>query len=74
MAGGGGGGGGGGNLRHQKEFSGKKMTNVKILEQFENSPDTGWEHFTGKNPDKTFLPITTKRGLGPLTYYSSVVF
>ena len=30
------------------------MTNLKILEQFEYSPDTGWEHFTGKNPDNTF--------------------
>ena len=32
------------------------MTNLNILEQFEYSPDTGSNHFTGKNPDKTFLP------------------
>ena len=37
------------------------MTNLKILEQFANSPHTGWEHFTGKNPDKTFFPNDQER-------------
>ena len=67
------------NFRNQKEFwkisaiLGKKSTNSRCLEQFEHSPDI-LAILHGKNVDKTmfvvFLP--TKRGLSPLTCYSSV--
>ena len=42
-------------------FTRKKMTHLKILEQLEYSPDTCSNHFTGKNPDKTFLPNEQER-------------
>ena len=56
-----GGGEGGGQFKTSKRILQEKMTNLKILEEFANSPDTGWEHFTGKNPDKTFLPNDQER-------------
>ena len=33
----------------------KKVTNSRILEQFEHSPATFWQRLTGKNVDKTFF-------------------
>ena len=55
--------------RKSQEFQGK-LTNWRILEQFELSP-TCWQHFTSKNVDKTFLFVfqPTQREVSPFISY-----